>query len=49
MKNKSGEELKKEVISQITGLHFRLVFSKTECHKKLIDGMADYIIKMIKG
>lgn len=42
------EELKKEITSQITGLHFRLIFSKSEPRKELIDGVADYILNMIE-
>ena len=41
------ELLKKEIISQASALHFRMIMCNSEYHKKLYDGFAEYILKLI--
>lgn len=41
------ELLKREIISQASALHFRMMMCNSECHKKLYDVFAEYILKLI--
>ena len=39
--------LKKEIISQASALHFRMILSSREHHKEMCDSFAEYILKLI--
>ena len=41
------ELLKKEIISQASAFHFRMIMSKPENYKELYDFFTEYILKMI--
>lgn len=41
------ELLKKEIVSQASAFHFRMIMSKPEQHNELYDGFAEYILKLI--
>ena len=43
-----AELLKKEIISQATSFHFRMIMSKPEQYKELYDFFAEYILKLIE-
>ena len=40
------ELLKKEIISQASAFHFRMIMSKPEQYKELYDFFAEYILKL---
>lgn len=42
------ELLKKEIISQASAFHFRMLLSKPENYKELYDFFAEYILKLIE-
>ena len=42
------ELLKKEIISQASAFHFRMIMSKPENYKELYDFFAEYILKLIE-
>lgn len=42
------ELLKKEIISQASAFHFRMIMSKPEQYKELYDFFAEYILKLIE-
>lgn len=41
------ELLKKEIISQASSFHFRMIMCNPKQHKELHDGFAEYILKLI--
>ena len=41
------ELLKKEIISQASAFHFRMIMSNTRNHKELYDSFAESVIKLI--
>ena len=43
------ELLKKEIISQASAFHFRMIMSKPEQYKELYDFFAEDILKMVKN
>ena len=43
------ELLKKEIISQASAFHFRMIMSKPEQYKELYDGFAEYILRLIQN
>ncbi len=43
------ELLKKEIISQASAFHFRMIMSKPENYKELYDFFAEDILKMVEN